>query len=88
LISKIFSNIELLKITMTLVITPINDSQKDLLIKLAEELHLTIEVIDDENIDIKSLVKLSESSFAKEWDTADDAHWDTLLKSDENVSKG
>ena len=72
---------------MTLVLTPLNDSQKDLLIKLAEELHIRVEVIDDDNIDTKNLMKLSESSFAKEWNSEEDAHWDTLLKSTDHVSK-
>ena len=72
---------------MTLLISPINDSQRDLLLKLAEELHMKVEVLDDNSIDIKSLMKLAESSFAKEWNSEEDAHWDILLKSTQDVSK-
>jgi hypothetical protein len=72
---------------MTLVMTPLNDSQKDLLIKLAEELHIKVEVIDNDSMDMKSLMKLSESSFAKEWDSEEDNDWDELLKPKEHVSK-
>ncbi len=72
---------------MTLVMTPLNDSQKDKLIKLAEELHVKVEVIEEDDIATKSLMKLAESSFAKEWNSEEDAHWDDLLKNQENVSK-
>jgi hypothetical protein len=72
---------------MTLVMTPINDSQKDLLLKLAHELNIKVEVLDEESMDMKSLMKLSESSFAKEWDSEEDAHWDELVKTSQDVSK-
>jgi len=72
---------------MTLVLTSLNDSQKNLLIKLAEELHIKVEVIDDDSMDMKSLMKLSESSFAQEWNSEEDNDWDELLKPKENVSK-
>lgn len=72
---------------MTLVMTPLNDSQKDLLIKLAEELHIKVEVIDDEKLEAKNLLKLSEIAFAKEWESDEDAHWDILLKPTEDISK-
>lgn len=52
---------------MTLVMTPLNDSQKDQLIKLAEELHVKVEVIEEDDLATKSLIKLAESPFAKEW---------------------
>ncbi|MCW3124774.1 MAG: hypothetical protein JWO03_432 [Bacteroidetes bacterium] len=67
--------------------TPLNDSQKDLLIKLAEQLHIKVEVINDEDLDIKNIQKLAESSFAKEWESEEDAHWDEFLKSTADVSK-
>ena len=72
---------------MTLVMTPLNDSQKDLLIRLAEELHIKVEVIDDTGVDTKNLLKLAETSFAKEWGSDEDAHWDNYIKSSRDVSK-
>jgi len=71
---------------MTLVMTPLNDSQKDQLIKLAEELHVKVEVIEEDDLATKSLMKLAESPFAKEWNNEEDVHWDTLLKSTQDVS--
>ena len=72
---------------MTLVITPINESQKDLLIKLANELNIKVEVLDDDSMNIKGLMKIAESSFAKEWNSEEDAHWDDLIKPSQDVSK-
>jgi hypothetical protein len=72
---------------MTLVLTPLNDSQRDLFIKLAQELHVKIEVIDEEHADTRDLLKLAETSFSKEWGGAEDAHWDTYLKPTADVSK-
>jgi hypothetical protein len=74
-------------IKMTLVLTQLNDSQKDLLIKLAQELHIKIEVLDDEDREQRALLKLSEQSFAEEWDSEEDKHWDDFLKSTKDVSK-
>jgi hypothetical protein len=72
---------------MTLVLTPLNDSQKDLLIKLAQELHIKVEVLDDEDTEQRALLKLSEQCFAEEWDSEEDKHWDDFLKSTKDVSK-
>ena len=72
---------------MTVILTPQNDSQRDLLIKLAQELHIKIEVVDDDSAEKRAMLKLSETSFAKEWDSEEDAHWDDIKVTMKDVSK-
>ena len=72
---------------MTVILTPQNDSQRDLLIKLAQELHIKIEVVDDDSAEKRAMLKLSETSFAKEWDSEEDAHWDDIKVTVKDVSK-
>ena len=71
----------------TLVFTEANETQTDLLVKLAKELHIKVEVMDDEKMERKALLKLAEKSFAKEWESKEDEHWDDFLKSAKDVSK-
>jgi hypothetical protein len=72
----------------TLVFTEANETQTDLLVKLARELHIKVEIMDDEKMETKALLKLAEKSFAKEWESKEDEHWDDFLKSAKDVSKG
>jgi hypothetical protein len=55
---------------------------------LAEELHIKVEVMDDEDVERRALLKLAETSFAKEWNSNEDEHWDDFLKTAKNVSAG
>jgi hypothetical protein len=71
----------------TLVFTDANETQTDLLVKLAKELHLKVEVMDDEKMEGKTLLKLAETSFGKEWNSKEDEHWDDFLKTAKDVSK-
>lgn len=63
---------------MTVILSPQNDAQRDLLIKLAQELHIKVEVLDDDIAEKRALLKLSESVFAKEWGSEEDTHWDNI----------
>ena len=69
-----------------LVVDMQNNSEMDLLIRLAEKLQLNFEVIDDENDLSLSLLHLAESSFGKEWNSNEDARWDEILKNDADAS--
>jgi len=72
----------------TLIFTKANEAQTDLLVKLAKELHIVVEVMDEDEIERKALLKLSETSFGEEWNSNEDEHWDEFLKTAKNVSKG
>ncbi len=72
----------------TLIFTRANETQTDLLVKLAGELHTEVEVLDEDEAERKALLKLSERFFAKEWDSNEDEHWDDFLKKAADVSKG
>ena len=72
---------------MTLVMTPINNTQRDLLLHLARELNIKAEVLDEEDIAVKGLMQLSQISFANEWNSEEDAHWDKFVKQSEDVPK-
>jgi energy-converting hydrogenase A subunit M len=72
---------------MTVILSPQNDSQRDLLVKLAQELHIKIEVLDDVLAEKRALDKLSESSFAKEWGSEEDTYWDNIQIPLVNVPK-
>ncbi len=69
----------------TLLVTTESDAQTDLLIRLAEELHLKFEIVDAGDAEKKALLKLAESSFAKEWNSKEDERWDLYLKTAGNV---
>ncbi len=70
----------------TLIFTHANETQTDLLLKLARELHINVEIMDDDGAERKALLKLSESSFSKEWNSKEDEHWNEFLKTAEDVS--
>jgi hypothetical protein len=72
----------------TLIFTKASETQTDLLVKLAEELHIKVEVMDDEDVERRTLLKLAETSFAKEWNSNEDEHWDGFLKAAKDVSAG
>ena len=63
-----------------------NRSQMDRLVRLAKELHLNFEVIDEENNLTSSLLRLAEKSFGKEWNSEEDNRWDEILKNDGNAA--
>jgi hypothetical protein len=69
----------------TLIFTQANETQTDLLVKLAKELHISVEVMDEREIERKALLKLSEISFANDWNSNEDEHWDEFLKTAKNV---
>ena len=41
----------------TLIFTKASETQTDLLVKLAEELHIKVEVMDDEDVERRALLK-------------------------------
>jgi len=71
----------------TLILHAENDSQTDSILKFADSIHVKVEVMDDKDIERQVLLKLAETSFAKEWDSEEDTHWDEFLKTAEDVSK-
>lgn len=68
----------------TLILHTENDTQTKSVVNLANSLHIKIEVVDDER---EALLKLAESSFAEEWNSEDDAHWNEFLLKADDVSK-
>lgn len=70
-----------------IVLTTHNESQTLLLMQLAKELHLKVELIGDDADEHHALMRLAEKSFAKEWDSPEDEHWDEFLKNAEDVRK-
>jgi len=68
-----------------IVLTTNNDAQMRLLIQLAKELHMKAELIGDDADEHFTLMRLAEKSFAKEWDSPEDEHWDEFLKKAEDV---
>jgi hypothetical protein len=68
-----------------LVVTTESDAQAELLIRLANELHLKVELIAEEVEESLSVLKLAESSFSKEWSSSEDDHWDEFLKKAQDV---
>jgi hypothetical protein len=65
----------------TLILRIDNEAQADILIKLAKELHIKIDVIDSEiEAEKKSMLTIANSSFAKDWNSKEDEHWDEFLK--------
>jgi len=79
--------ISILDIMQTLLVTTENETQTDLLVRLAKELHLKIEIVEDETAEKKALLQLAEHSFAEEWNSEEDNHWDEFLKNATDVSK-
>lgn len=71
-----------------IVLTTQNESQTRLLMQLAKELHLKAELIGDDADEHYALMRLAEKSFAKEWGSPEDDHWDDFLKNAEDVRKG
>ena len=71
----------------TLILHTENDSQLNSLVKLANSLHIKVEVLDDKDSEQNGLLKIAESSFGKEWNSEEDAHWNEFLKKAEDVSK-
>jgi hypothetical protein len=70
-----------------IILTTETTSQADLFVKLAHELHVEVHVLNDkEAIEKPGLSKLAEASFAKEWNSKEDAHWNDFLKNAEDVS--
>lgn len=68
----------------TLILHTENKTQTDSVVKLAHSLHIKLEVVEDER---EVLLKLAESSFANEWDSEEDAHWNEFLIKADDVSK-
>ena len=72
----------------TLILHTENDSQTNSVVKLAHSLHIKIEVMDDNDTEREVVLKLAESSFANEWNSAENEHWNDFLKNAKDVSKG
>lgn len=68
----------------TLILHTENDTQTKSVVNLANSLHIKVEVVEDER---EVLLKLAESSFAKEWNSEDDTHWNEFLIKADDVSK-
>lgn len=65
----------------TLILQSNSASQLDLLLRLAKEMHIKAKLIEDDiSAEKIAFAKLSETSFAKEWNSDEDAHWDKFLK--------
>ena len=67
----------------TVILRTKNKSQREIFLKLARELGVSASVVTDANeekIEKKLLLMMSESSFAKDWLSKEDDHWDELLK--------
>ncbi len=65
----------------TLILETNSKSKFDVLVQLAKELNIKLRIIDsDENNETKATMALSEKSFAKEWNSKEDEHWDEFLK--------
>jgi hypothetical protein len=71
----------------TVVIKVKSDNQLDLLVHLAAELNIEIEVTDDEKAEKAVLVELSETSFSKDWENEDDEVWTEFLNKKPYVPK-
>lgn len=71
----------------TLILHTENESQTSSIVKLANSLHIQVQVMDDEETGKQLLLKLAVSSFAKEWDSEENSHWDAFLKKAKDVSK-
>ena len=73
----------------TLILKVDSEVQADILIKLAREWHITMDVIDsEEEADRRAILTIAESSFAQEWNSKEDEHWDEFLKNSKDVSAG
>lgn len=65
----------------TLILQSNSASQQDLLLRQAKEIHIKAKLIEDDiSIEKIASAKLSESSFAKEWNSEENTHWDKFLK--------
>ncbi len=70
----------------TLIIKTENENQLDLLLQLATELHMKVEMSDDEASEKIAIQKLAETSFAKDWNSEEDEVWTEFLKNKKYVS--
>jgi hypothetical protein len=57
-----------------------NDNQLELLVHLAAELNIEIEISDEEETEKLVLMELADTSFSKDWDNEDDEVWSDFLK--------
>ena len=66
----------------TLIIKTDKGNQADLFEKLAKELGLQIQVINDDTevADKQIAMAIAETSFSKDWNSKEDEHWDKFLK--------
>lgn len=71
----------------TLILHTENETQTKSIVSFANSLHIKVEVMDDTDTERKILLKLAESSFATEWNSEEDAHWNEFLKTAKDVSK-
>jgi hypothetical protein len=70
----------------TLILHTENENQTNSIVKLAKSLKVKVEV-KEENEKDDFLLKVAELSFAKEWTSEADEHWDEFLKNAIDVSK-
>ena len=65
----------------TLVLQTETTSNIDLLYKLAQELGVSAQLLDDNALNEKALSAiLAETSFSKDWNSKEDDAWNELLK--------
>ena len=63
----------------TLVIKTENANQVEILLRLAKEMHIEVELTDSESTEKKAILKLAETSFAKDWDSKEDDIWTDFI---------
>ena len=71
----------------TLILHTENETQTNSIVSLAHSLHIKVEIMEDADTERKVLLKLAESSFADEWNSEGDDHWNNFLKNAKDVSK-
>ena len=71
----------------TLVLHPENESQINSIIKLAHDLQVRLEIMDEDSLSPQIWLKMAETSFSNEWNNDKDSHWDEYLKSAKDVSE-
>ena len=70
----------------TLVIKTENANQVEILLRLAKEMHIQVELTDSESTEKHAILKLAETSFAKDWDSEEDEVWTDFINKKKYVS--
>ncbi len=70
----------------TLVIRAENANQVEILLRLAKEMNIQVEIAESDSTDKHAILKLAETSFAKDWDSEEDEVWTDFINKREYVS--